>query len=111
MWSGDKKHEPRTKTGVRGLSARPGRVDGSELAGACGICEAIPQGNGCAAIASTLAGNGRNGARPVCPRALRNAYFFVAGSGRSTALNTDGGVDRRTGGIFGRRLGADGDGG
>ncbi len=106
MWSGDKNHEPRTKTGVRGLSARPGRVDGSELAGACGICEAIPQGNGCATIAGALAGNGRNGARPFCPRALWNPYFLLlapAAASLSTLMAAlIGGLAGYLGGVWAR---------
>src|SRR5258708_22750782 len=111
MWLGGRQYEPRAKTGVCGLGVGAGRFGGSKLAGPCGICSAISRSHECSSLAHTLVGNRRGWARPVCKSALRYSDFFALSSGRRSALHVDGSVDRGTGGISGRDLGADGDGG
>src|SRR5260370_1765138 len=111
MWLGGRKYEPRAKTGVCGLGVGAGRFGGSKLAGSCRICPAISRSDECSSLAHTLVGNRRGWARPVCKSALRYSDFFALSSGCRSALHVDGGVDRGTSGISGRRLGPHGDGG
>src|ERR1700691_4274791 len=110
MWSGARKHEVLAQSCMRAFSAGDRRIAGRELAGSRRIRQTVPGRDQCTAIAHALARNGRGWARPLCPRALWNPDLFAIGSGRSFAINADGGLDWRTGRISGRRLGADGDG-
>src|SRR5260370_29620953 len=111
MWLGGRKYEPLAKTGVCGLGVGAGRFGGSKLAGSCGICPAISRSDECSSLAHTLVGNRRAWARPVCKSAVWHAHITVLGPSRRSALHADGGTNRRIGGVSGRGLGADGDGG
>src|SRR5271169_1131837 len=111
MWFEARKQELLAQTGVRGFGAGDRSIARRELAGSRGIRQTVQGRDQCTALAHALARNGRDRARPLCPRALRDQDFFTVGSGRGFAFNVDGGVDWRTRRIFGRYLGADGDGG